>query len=195
MASGGVTATNKDGTVRSGSATYGGGSIVASNGVTLLKDGHRLSGSRLTTDEKFTLATLSGDVSGRLAKGETVSARKLIYRKDQGVEGVGGVTARKGDLTLRADNLKSSADGSDIILTGNVVVSNSEGVTIRSASARYDRAAQKVFASGQVFFSDPKRGLKQRGTGLVADLDLQKATLTGVSGSGKMDVFNNKKIF
>jgi lipopolysaccharide assembly outer membrane protein LptD (OstA) len=195
VASGGVTATNKDGEVRSSSATYGGGNIVASGGVTLLKDGHRLSGSRLTTDEKFTLATLSGDVSGRLAKGETISAGTLIYRKDKGVEGLGGVSARKDDLRLRADKLKASPDGNDIILTGNVVVTNSEGATIRSASARYDRAAQKVFASGQVFFTDPKRGLKQRGTGLVADLDLQKATLTGVSGSGKMNVFDNKKIF
>jgi lipopolysaccharide assembly outer membrane protein LptD (OstA) len=195
VASGGVTAANKDGTVRSDSATYGGGQIVAAGGVTLLKDGHRLSGSRLITDEKFTTATLSGDVSGRLAKGETISAGKLIYRKNSGVEGVGGVSARRNNLKLRADKLKASPDGNDIVLTGNVVVSNDEGATIRSASARYDRQAQKVFASGQVFFSDPKRGLKQRGTGLVADLDLEKATLTGVSGSGKMEVFDNKKIF
>jgi LPS export ABC transporter protein LptC len=112
-----------------------------------------------------------------------------------GVEGVGGVTARRGDLRLRADKLNATPDGNHILLTGNVVVTNSEGATIRSASARYDRAAKKVFASGQVYFTDPKRGLKQRGTGLVADLDLKKATLTGVSGSGKMEVFNNKKIF
>lgn len=194
-ASGKVKATNPEGSVEAGNVTYGAGKLTASNSVTLLKDGHRLKGARLTADDKLTTATLSGNVTGRLAQGETVSAGKLIYRKNARLEGEGGVKAQRGDLTLRADKMSATLDGAHILLTGNVVVTNSDGVTIRSSEARYDRAAGKVFASGEVFLDDPKRGLKQRGRGLIADLQLKEATLTGVSGSGKMELFQDKKIF
>ena len=195
VASGGVTATNKDGTVRADSVTYGGGRVVASGDVTLTKDGHRLSGSRLVADDKFNAATLTGNINGRMAGGETFAAGTLVYRKGSGIEARNGAQARRGELSLRADKLTASPDGKRILLTGNVVVTNQDGVTIRSKTARYDREAQKVFAPGQVTLNDPKRGIKQTGHGLVADLRLKEATLTGVSGSGKMDVFKDKKIF
>jgi len=195
VASNGVYAQSKDGSVKAENATWGGGQVVASGGVTLFRDGHRLSGSRLICDDKFTLATLSGDVNGRMAKGETVGAGVLVYRKNQGVIGTKGVTARRGELRLRADAMSTSPEGDVINLKGNVVVTNTEGTTVRAPTVRYDRKAQKVFASGNVVLQDPKRGLKQSGRAFVADLTLGQATLTDVTGSGKMDVFKDKKLF
>ena len=195
VASNGVYASSKDGSVNAGNATWGGGRVVASGGVTLNRDGNRLSGSRLVCDDKFTTATLTGNVNGRLAKGETVGAGVLVYRKDQGVWGTKGVTARRGELRLRANKMNASPDGNLIALNGNVVVTNTDGATVRAPTVRYDRKAQKVFASGNVSLQDPKRGLRQSGRALVADLQLNKVTLTNVTGSGKMDVFKDKKLF
>jgi lipopolysaccharide assembly outer membrane protein LptD (OstA) len=195
VASGDVYAKSKDGAVRAGSATWGGGRIIASNGVTLYRDGHRLSGSRLICDDQFTHATLSGSISGQLAKGGTISAKQMTYRKGQGVVATGGVAARRGELRLRADNMTATPDGNHLLLTGHVVVTNAEGASISAPEVRYDRVAQKVYASGDVYLHDPKRGLRQRGRKLVADLKLNKATLTDVSGSGKMEVFKDKKLF
>lgn len=195
VASGGVYARNSDGAVRAGSATYGGGRIVGSNGVTLYREGHRLSGSRLVCDDKFTTATLTGSINGRLANGGTVAAKQMIYRKNQGLVATGGVAARRGELRLRADKLNSTPDGQHLVLNGNVVVTHIDGTTIRAPQVRYDRRAEKIYASGNVYLHDPSRGLRQRGRGLVADLRLKEATLTGVTGSGKMDVFKDKKLF
>lgn len=195
VASDGVYASSKDGSVKAGNATWGGGRVVASGGVTLFREGHRLSGSRLICDDKFTQATLSGDINGRMAGGETIGAGVLTYRKGQGVVGTKGVSARRGELRLRADRLNASPDGDLIVLNGNVVVTNTDGATVRAPTVRYDRKAQKVFASGNVSLHDPKRGLRQSGRALVADLQLKKATLTDVTGSGKMDVFKDKKLF
>jgi len=195
VASNGVNASSSDGSVQAGNATWGGGRVVASGGVTLLRDSHRLSGSRLVTNDTFTQATLSGDVNGRLAKGETLSAGILLYRKGFAIQGREGVSARRGELRLRADTMDATPDGNFIVLKGNVVVTNLDGATVRAPVVRYDRRAQKVFASGNVSLQDPKRGLKQNGRSLVADLQLKQVTLTDVTGSGKMDVFKDKKIF
>jgi lipopolysaccharide export system protein LptA len=195
VASDGVRAQSKDGEMRASRATWGGGQIVASGGVTLLRDGNRLSGSRLVCDDKFNQAVMTGDITGRLAKGETISAGKLTYRKGVGVVADDGVSARRGELRLRADHLTSTPDGNHIVLTGNVIITNEQGARVLSQEARYDRVAQKIYASGDVYLQDPKRGLRQRGRKLVADLKLNKATLEGVSGSGRMNVFSDKKLF
>lgn len=195
VATSGVYASSKDGAVRAGSATWGGGQVVASNGVTLYREGHQLSGSRLVCNDKFTQAVLTGDISGQLAKGETLSAKRMVYRKGQGVVATGGVAARRGEIRLRGDNLTSTPDGSHLLLTGNVIAVSDDGTRVLAKQLRYDRAAQKVYASGDVYLQDPKRGLRQRGRELVADLRLKQATLTDVSGSGKMDVFKDKKLF
>jgi lipopolysaccharide assembly outer membrane protein LptD (OstA) len=192
VASGHVYAKSKDGAVRAGSATWGGGRIVASNGVTLYRDGNRLSGLRLACDDQFTHATLTGVIHGELAKGSTLSAKQMTYHKGEGVTATGGVAARRGGLHLRADNMTSTPDGNHLVLTGNVVLTNAEGTTVNAPEARYDRVAQKIYATGDVYLRDPKRGLRQRGRKLVADLKLNQATLTDVSGSGKMDVFKDK---
>src|SRR5690606_16843137 len=105
------------------------------------------------------------------------------------------VKARRGELRLSADSLTSTPDGAHLTLTGNVVVTNEDGARIMSREARYDKAAQKVYATGDVYVQDPKRGLRQRGRKLVADLALKQITLSDVSGSGKMDVFKDKQLF
>jgi lipopolysaccharide assembly outer membrane protein LptD (OstA) len=138
---------------------------------------------------------LSGDISGQLARGGTIAAQQMTYRKNQGIVATGGVAARRGDLRLRAANMTATPDGNHLVLTGNVVVTNSEGATVSAPEVRYDRVAQKVYATGNVYLNDPGRGLRQRGRKLVADLRLNQATLTDVSGSGKMNVFKDKKLF
>jgi lipopolysaccharide assembly outer membrane protein LptD (OstA) len=195
VGSGGVYAKTKDGAVRANRATYGGGQIVASGGVTLYRDGHQLSGERLVCDDKFTHATLTGGIRGRTVQGETMTAGRINYVKGQGIVATQGVAARRGNLRLRADRLTSTPTGSDLVLTGNVVVVSDDGTRILAKEARYDASAQKVYASGDVYLQDPKRGLRQHGRKLVADLKLKQATLTDVSGSGKMDVFKDKKLF
>jgi lipopolysaccharide export system protein LptA len=193
VASGGVTAQNPQGTVRAANVVWGGGRVIGSGGVTLTKDGNTIRGSRLTSDDQFKEATLSGDVSGRMARGETVSAG-VVLLKDGMVQARGGVSGRRDNLRLRADTLESTRDGQHATLRGNVVVTSDEGITARAPVVRYDKQAAKVYASGGVTVVDPQRG-QQRGRTLVADLKLNNAVLTEVSGTFSEKLFKDKKLF
>jgi lipopolysaccharide assembly outer membrane protein LptD (OstA) len=193
VASGGVVAQNPQGTVRAANVVWGGGRVTGSGGVTLVKDGNTIRGSRLTSDDKFKEATLSGDVNGRLARGGTVSAGVVLLRNGM-VLARGGVSGRRDDLRLRADTLEATRDGQHATLRGNVVVTSDDGVTARAPVVRYDKKAAKVYASGGVTVVDPKHG-QQRGRTLVADLKLNNAVLTEVSGTFSEKLFKDRKLF
>ena len=193
-ASGNVYARSNEGSVRASKLTWGGGRVTATGGVTLRKGGNVLTGARLESDDQFKEAVLSGSVQGRLAQGETVAAGTLIWRNGR-VLGRNGVSARRGILTLRGNQLDATADGNHVTVTGNVVVKSDEGKTLRAPTVRYDKKTGKVFASGGVQFSDTQRGMQLRGKTLVANLKLHGATLTEVSGSGDMELFKGKKLF
>jgi lipopolysaccharide assembly outer membrane protein LptD (OstA) len=198
VATGDVYARNSDGSVRAERVTWGGGRVIGSGNVMLQKGANTLGGARLETDDKFTSAQLSGSVSGRLSNASMVSAGSLSWQNGPGggrVLARDGVSARRGNLRLRANRMDATGDGSHATLTGNVVVTSDQGVTVRAPVVRYDKAAAKVFASGGVTFRDPQRGLQQHGKTLVADLKLKQATLTDVTGSGDMRLFKDKKLF
>jgi lipopolysaccharide assembly outer membrane protein LptD (OstA) len=148
----------------------------------------------LSTDDKFTKATLTGGVHGEMPGGGTMSAGKAVYSNGK-VIATGGVTGRKGDLRLKADRLESSAGGRQVELTGDVTVRNSGGTSVSAPQARYDRGKNQVYAWGGVTLRDPAHHLTQHGKTLTADLNLKQAVLTEVSGSGKMNVLQGKKLF
>ncbi|HVF09674.1 MAG TPA: LPS export ABC transporter periplasmic protein LptC [Abditibacteriaceae bacterium] len=193
-AHGNVFARNRAGSVRAANVTWGGGRVVATGGVRLSKDGNVLTGASLQSDDHFRQAVLSGGVRGRLAQGETVAAGTLTWRNGR-ILARRGVSARRGVLTLRGDRLDATADGNHATVTGNVVVTNDEGATLRAPLVRYDKKTGKVFAAGGVWFSDPRRGMRQHGKTLIANLKLREATMTQVTGSGNMQLFEGKKLF
>ncbi len=182
-----------------GIAGRGGGRIVANGGVTLRREGNEMRGARLQSDDAFRQATLTGDVGGRLAGGGSLSAGTVLWRSGatpaaSRVLAQGGVSVRRDQIRLRADTLDARGDGSHATLRGNVVLTSDDGVTARAPLARYDKAAGKIYASGGVQLDDPQRG-RQRGRVMVADLNLQKATLTHVTGSFSDKLFKNRKLF
>jgi hypothetical protein len=59
---------------------------------------------------------------------------------------------------------------------------------------RYDKKAEKIYASGGVTVVDRKHG-QQRGQTLVADLRTERAVLTDVSGTFNEKLFKDSKLF
>ena len=191
---GSVKVQNPQGWAKANHATWKNNQITANGNVTLSHDGYSISGDNLNTDDKFKQATLTGDVHGAMPGGGSMNAGKAVYSNGK-VIATGGVSGRKGDLRLKASRLESSADGKNVELTGNVTVRNSDGTTISAPQARYDRDKNEVYAWGGVTLRDPAHNLTQHGKTLTADLNLKKAVLTDVSGSGKMNVLQGKKLF
>jgi hypothetical protein len=172
---------------------WGGGRVVGAGGVTLVKDGNSISGARLDSDDKFTAATLRGNVNGRLAQGGTVAAGVVLLRNGM-VLARDGVSGRRGTLRLKADMLDATRDGQHATMRGNVVVTSDDGITARAPLVRYDKKRGTVTATGGVTVVDPRRG-RQQGRVLVADLGLKKATLTDVTGTFNEQLFKDRKLF
>jgi len=191
---GDVKVQNPQGWAKANHATWKNNRIAASGNVTLSHAGYSISGDNLSTDDKFTKATLTGGVHGEMPGGGTMSAGKAVYSNGK-VIATGGVTGRKGDLRLKADRLESSAGGRQVELTGDVTVRNSGGTSVNAPQARYDRGKNQVYAWGGVTLRDPAHHLTQHGKTLTADMNLKQAVLTEVSGSGKMNVLQGKKLF
>lgn len=201
VASGDVTASNNRGTVRASKVTWqgagarGNGRVLASGGVNLQSDGSSLRGDTLTADDAFRSATLTGNVGGTLKGGTRFSAGTL-RKTGARVLASGGVTARNPKAMMRADRMDAGADGSNALLSGSVVATTADGITISAPQARYDRAASKIYASGGVVIRDPKRG-KQSAPKAVAELGENnrptKITLSGgVKGTLKGELFKNR---
>lgn len=191
---GDVKVQNPQGWAKASHATWKNHRITAQGNVTLSHDGYSISGDNLQTDDTFKVATLTGDVHGDMPGGGSVSAGKVVYSNGK-ITATGGVSGRRGDLRLTAARLESNADGRQVDLTGNVSVRNSAGTTISAPQARYDRDKNEVYAWGGVTLRDPAHKLTQHGKTLTADLNLKKAVLTDVSGSGKINVLEGKKLF
>ena len=202
VATGDVTASNNRGTVRASRVTWqgagarGNGRVLASGGVNLQSDGSTLRGDNLEADDAFRGATLTGNVGGTL-KGGTKFSAGTLRKTGARVLASGGVTARNPKATLLADRMDASADGGDALLSGNVVATSADGTVINAPEARYDRAANKIYASGGVTIRDPKYG-KQSASKAVALLGEgnrpTKITMSGgVKGTLKGELFKNKK--
>lgn len=191
---GNVRVKTADGHASASHATWKNGQISASGNVTLSHAGYRLQGNSLQANDSFTKVTLSGDVHGSMPSGGSISASKAVYSNGE-ITATGGVSARKGNLRLHASRLESSANGKKLELHGNVTLKNGEGTTVSAPQARYNRAKNEVYAWGGVTVRDSSRNLTQHGKTLTADLNLNQAVLTDVSGSGKINILQGKKLF
>ena len=104
------------------------------------------------------------------------------------------VAGRRADLTLAANRFESDAAGRQATLTGNVVVTHPNGTSLRAPRARYDKAADKVWADGGIEFHDAGGGVLH-GKTLVADLNLKKARISGVEGTVSVKTLQGKDLF
>lgn len=200
IATGGVRAVGQQGTVSAARVEWSGGKVIAVGGVRFVHDGNTLAGQKLTTDDNFQTARLTGPVTGS-GSGAQLTASDVIWRRGAGRPGEGGqvsakdgVRARWKNLDVRADTLAAAGNGSHATAGGGVLITSDEGATIKAPGARYDRDAQTVTATGNVTFNDPRRGIAQQGRTLVYDLKTKTATLTDVSGKIKSGLLN-KNIF
>ncbi len=195
VATGGAKARNKDGAASGERVVWQNHQIVATGAVKLEASGNILSGRELKSDDKFERATLSGNVSGKLADGGTVRAPRVSYdKKANRVVAEGGVSGRKDNLTLSADRFASSADGKNAVLTGNVVVKSDDGAVLRAPEVRYVEASRKLYASGGAYFEHPQRdSMKLRGQSVVYDLKTKEAVIKGSSGSTNAKIFEDLK--
>lgn len=200
--SGGVRASNKDGRLKADTATWSGGengNVVASGGVEIVSDGTTIRGARGTSDAKFGVATLSGNVRATLDDGSILNAPQ-VRKSGEKVAATGGATAQfktRGDwglLTLKAPRIDTTIKGQTARASGGVNIKSAGGATATAPVATYNRATEKVVASGGVTYRDPKRG-ELKGKTLTADLRLQSAQMTGVEAQSSGDMFDGKSLF
>ena len=206
LASGGVTARGRGGEIRAQKVTWGNGQAVASGDVRLSRDGNTIRGARLTTDQNFAQAVLSGDVNGTMKNGARFSSSNLTWTRLQNgktlprngrIVAQNGVTLRQKTLTLRGARFEANGDGSEARVSGGVVATDSKGAQVRAQNAIYNAATGKIIARGDVFYRDAS-GNTVRGTDLEARVvggSLQGATLSNVTGSGKAKLFEGKTLF
>lgn len=198
LASGGASARNGQGSVQAGRVAWQQHRVVASNGVTLRKDGNTLSGARLDADDRFQNATLSGDVRGVFASGGNVRAETLLKR-GQNISASGGMVARRDRLTLRAGKLETTLALEHAVLTKAVELKTADGAIVRAPNLRYEKRLDKAYGSGGVSFVDPARGLRGRGKTIVvnqvSDPKRREAVITDVKASGNEKALGTLKVF
>jgi len=198
LASGGASARNGQGSVQAGRVAWQNHRVVASDGVSLRKDGSTLSGARLEADNKFQNATLEGNVRGAFASGGTVRARTL-RKRGENITASGGIVAQRDRLTLRAGTLQSAMDLKHVVLTDAVELRTQDGATVRAPVLRYEKQSDKAFGPRGGSFVDPTRGLRGRGKTIivshVSDPKRREAVITQVEASGNEKALGTLKVF
>lgn len=198
---GGVLISNARGTGRANSATWTGGKfgqIVARGGVEIRADGSVLRGERGQSDADFNNATLTGNVNADLQDGSKLRAPKLEKRGENLVASGGAtaqlITPKNGKLNLSAPRVETTLSGQTARASGGVQLKTADGARASAPVATYNRATEKVTATGGVTYSDPARGVI-KGESLSADLRLQSAVIQGVKAQSNSDVFVGKGLF
>ena len=203
IGSGGVTARSAQGRVAAPNATWSGGEngvIKAEGGVEIVADGTTIRGQSGTSDANFGNATLSGDVRAELQNGSTLAAPQVVKRGAQ-IVASGGTTAQfkttteLGLLTMKAPRVETTMAAQTARASGGVNLKSASGATATAPTATFNRASQKVVASGGVTYQDPARGVSTTGRTLTADLRLQSAVITDAKGQGSSEVFGDVKLF
>jgi lipopolysaccharide assembly outer membrane protein LptD (OstA) len=201
VASDGVTARGRNATVRAARVQRDNGHVLATGGVTMTQEGSTLSGNRLESNDDFKTASLTGNVHARTADGGAITAGILHWQNAAGAKdwergrilARDGVTLTQRGTKLRGDKLDATANGAAAVMTGNVVVVAADGATLRAPTARYDRKADKIYASGGVSFKDPQQSFRVRA--LTYDLRTGTVSTEGGSGTVRSDVIKDKKLF
>ena len=198
VASGAVTLTKGAATLRAGHVEVldKGARAVATGGVTLRQNDLTMKAARAEAknlgDKRGLSLVAMGGVTARNAAG-TVQAARVTWAGGK-VAATGGVRAQRADFNLTADRFEVDDAGQRAVLSGNVVVKHPSGASLRAPKARYDKAANKVWAEGGVEFHDAGGGVL-RGKTLVANLQLKRAQMSGVEGNVSVKTFEDKDLF
>ncbi|HEY0075889.1 MAG TPA: LPS export ABC transporter periplasmic protein LptC [Abditibacteriaceae bacterium] len=170
--------------------------VSANGGITFKQNDLTVSAGRVEAtnadSETKRRIVASGGVRAQNARG-VVHAARVTWGGGK-IEARGGVRARRSDLHLSADKFDGDDKGHQAVLTGHVQVKHANGATLQAPSARYDKASNKVFASGGVVYKDG-RGSVMRGQSLVANLNLEQAEITNVKGTISMPALKGKELF
>ncbi len=195
QASGGVRARTSKGRVSCERARWAGGRVEASGGVALQQKQAVLRGDSLTSDDRFQNALLTGHVRGELPAGGRVSAGRIEKAGDK-IIATGGVQAQQQGVSLRVARLEATASGSDVLGSGGVLLTTSDGATLRAPSARYNHARDEAYAQDGARFVDAKQGLNLSGSSVlvrhVSDKARREAIING--GSGEVRKLRNLKL-
>lgn len=200
-ASQGVRARNKDGLVGCERVSWAGGRVEASGGVTLrvvLQQGESmLAGDKLSGDDKFENALLTGHVRGKLPEGGSLSAGR-IEKAGPKIIATGGVQARQGGVSLRMARLESTITRSDVLGSGGVVLTTSDGATLSAPRARYSKARDEAYAEDGARYVDAKQGQDIGGSRVlvrhVSDRNRREAIINDVGGSASQKALRGFKL-
>ncbi len=202
VANGGVTLTQGNLTVNANRAEAqninqkGALRVVANGKVRLSQADLKVTAGRAeatnTDSEKSRRIIASGGVTAQNSTG-WVRASRVTWGNGK-VDATGGVSAKRGELTLSADAFAGDDKGTNALLSGHVVVRHSNGASLQAPSARYGKKANKVIASGGIIYKDAQ-GSVARGESLVANLELKQAQISGVKAQIKLDNYSGKNLF
>jgi lipopolysaccharide assembly outer membrane protein LptD (OstA) len=201
-ASGNVQARNAKGSVSSQRVRWANGRVQASGGVSLSRGALSLHGDEASSDDSFDKAVLTGDVRAqgfaRQFAGTTVRAAR-VEKNSERISAIGGVSAQGRGAQMRAARLDATANGSDALLSGGVVLSTRDGATLRAPLVRYSEGRDQAYASGGIRYTDRARGLNLNGRSVVvrrlSDSKRREAVVDGVSGGGTSRALEGLKIF
>ena len=136
--------------------------------------------------------TATGNVRAENSSG-WVRASRVTWGGGK-VSAAGGVSAKRGELTLSADNFAGDDKGENAVLTGHVIVKHSNGATLQAPNGRYAKNENKVFANGGIVYKDAQ-GSVMKGKSLVANLKLQQAQISGLEGKVNLRALEGKNLF
>jgi lipopolysaccharide export system protein LptA len=153
LLSGGVSAsTSTSGGGRASAASvrfdWGARTLSARSGVTLEKDGAKVSAARLDCNAELGQAVASGDV--RLEKdGAVVRAGRVEgFEKGERVAASGGVTLSKGAARIVAASLESFDGGARVVASGDVSLSQGQAMVRAQRVEAFDRFTRAVASGG-----------------------------------------------
>lgn len=170
--------------------------VIANGSVSLRQNDLKVTAGRVEatnadSESKRRIVASSG-VRAQNATG-WVRATRVTWGGEK-INASGGVSARRGDLTLSAENFAGDDKGRSAVLKGKVLIKHKSGASLQAPSARYDKASNKVFATGGIVYRDA-RGSVMRGQALVANLDMKHAEITNVKGTINIPAPRGKELF
>ncbi len=170
--------------------------VVANGGVTLKQNDLKVTAGRAegtnVDSEKARHIVATGGVTAQNASG-SVRASRVIWGGGK-VDAKGGVSAKRAELTMSADNFAGDDKLQNAVLTGHVLVKHKNGASLQAPTARYNKTTNKVFASGGIVYKDAQ-GSVARGESLVANLKLQQAQIDGFNAKINLRGLEGKDLF
>jgi len=187
-ASGGVRARSSKGRVTCERVRWAAGRVQASGSVALQQQQAILRGDRLTSDDRFENAVLTGHVHGDLPQGGRLSAGRIEKSGDK-IIATEGVQAQQKGVSLRVARLEATTSGHDVLGSGGVLLTTSDGATLSAPSARYNHVRDEAYAEEGAHYVDAKQGMNLRGSTVlvrhVSDQAQRQAIISNGSGEAR----------